>query len=48
MTTITTSVGNGVDKVVNDVATAWEATWPVLAQISFEFALHTAVAALLS
>ena len=48
MTDITTSIGNGVDRFTNDVATAWEATWPVLAQLSFEFALHTAFAALLS
>ena len=48
MTDITTSIGNCVDKVVNDVTTAAEAALPVLAQISFEYALHVAFAALLS
>ena len=42
------NIAEGITKVVNDVATAWEATWPVLAELSFEFALHTAVSALLS
>ena len=48
MTNITTSIGNGVDKVVNDVTTAAEAALPVLAQFSFEYALHAAFAVLLS
>ena len=48
MTTITTSIGNGVDKLVNDVTTAAEAALPLLAQLSFEYALHAAFAALLS
>ena len=48
MTDITTSIGNGVVKVVNDVTTAAEAALPVLAQFSFEYALHVAFAALLS
>ena len=48
MTTITTNIGNGFDKVVNDVTTAAEAALPVLAQISFEYALHAAFTALLS
>ena len=48
MTTITTSIGNGVDKVVNDVTTAAEAALPVLAQFSFEYALQLAFNAFLS
>ena len=48
MTNITTSIGNGVDKVVNDVTTAAEVALPVLAQFSFEYALHAAFAVLLS
>lgn len=48
MTTITTNIGNGVDKFTNDVATAWEATWPVLADASFQYALQLAFNALLS
>ena len=42
MTSITTSIGNGVDKVMNDVTTAAEAAMPVLAQASFELALQYA------
>ena len=48
MTTITTNIGNGFDKVVNDVTTLAEAALPVLAQFSFEYALHVAFTALLS
>ena len=48
MTYIRTSIGDGVDKVVHDVTTAAEAALPVLAQFSFEYALHVAFAALLS
>jgi hypothetical protein len=48
MTDITTSIGNGVDKFVNDVTTVAEAALPVLAQFSFEYALHVAFAALFS
>ena len=48
MTDITTSIGNGVDKVVNDITTAVEAALPVLAQFSFEYALHVAFSAILS
>ena len=48
MTNITTNIANGVDKVVNDVTTAAETAFPYIADIAFEFALHTAVAALLS
>ena len=48
MNTITTNIGNGFDKVVNDVTTAAEAALPVLAQFSFEYALHAAFTALLS
>lgn len=48
MTTITTKIGNGFDKVVNDVTTVAEAALPVLAQFSFEYALHVAFTALLS
>ena len=46
MTTITTNIGNGVDKVVNDVTTAAEAALPVLAQASFDLALQYAFQAL--
>ena len=46
MTYITTSIGNGVDKVVNDVTTAAEAAMPVLAQASFDLALQYAFQAL--
>ena len=48
MTTTTTNIGNGFDKVVNDVTTVAEAALPVLAQFSFEYALHVAFSALLS
>ena len=48
MTNITTNIANGVDKVVNDVTTAAEAALPVLAQASFEYALHATFEALLS
>ena len=48
MTTITTSIGNGVDKLVNDVTTAAEAALLVLAQLSYEYALNFAFTALLS
>ena len=48
MTNITTDIANAVDKVVNDVTTAAEAAMPVLAQFSFEYALHVAITALLS
>lgn len=48
MNIITTSIGNGVDKVVNDVTTAAEVAFPLFAQLSFEYALHAAFAALLS
>ena len=52
MTTITTNIDNGVDKIVNDVTTAAETVLPVLGelslQIAFEYALHAAFAALLS
>ena len=48
MTTITTNIGNGFDKVVNDVTTVAEAALPVLAQFSFEYALHVAFTALMS
>ena len=46
MTTITTNIGNGVAKVVNDVTTAAEAALPVLAQASFDLALQYAFQAL--
>ena len=46
MTTITTDIANGVDKVVSDVTTAAEAAFPVLAQVSFELALQYAFQAL--
>ena len=46
MTTITTNIGNGVDKVVNDVTTAAEAALPVPAEASFELALQYAFQAL--
>ena len=39
MTNITTNIANGVDKVVNDVTTAAEAALPVLADLTFDFAL---------
>ena len=48
MTSVTTDIANAVDKVVNDVTTAAETAFPYIADIAFEFALHTAVAALLS
>ena len=48
MTNITTDIANAVDKVVNDVTTAAEAALPVLAQASFEYALHATFEALLS
>ena len=48
MTNITTSIANGVDKVVNDVTTAAEAVLPVLADLTFDSALHVAFTALLS
>ena len=48
ITDITTSIGNGVDKVVNDITPAAEAALPVLAQFSFEYALHVAFSTLLS
>ena len=48
MTNITTNIANGVDKVVNDVTTAAEAAMPVLADLTFDFALHVAFSALLS
>ena len=52
MTDITTSIGNGVDKVVNDFTTAAETVLPVLGelslQIAFEYVLHAAFVALLS
>ena len=47
MTTITTNIANGVDKVVNDVTTAAEAALPVLAEASFQYALQLAFNALL-
>ena len=46
MTNITTNIANGVDKVVNDVTTAAEAAMPVLADLTFDFALHVAFQAL--
>ena len=46
MTSITTDIANAVDKVVNDVTTAAEAALPYIADIAFEFALHTAAMAL--
>ena len=45
MTYITTSIGNDVDNFVNDFTTAAEAALPVLAQFSFEYALHVAFSA---
>ena len=48
MTTITTNIGNGVDKVVNDVTTVAESALPLLADLTFDFALHVAFTALLS
>ena len=47
-TTITTDIANAVDKLVNDVTTAAEAAFPLLAQFSFEYALQLAFSALLS
>ena len=46
MTSITTSIGNGLDKFANDVTTAAEAAMPVLAQASFDLALQYAFQAL--
>ena len=46
MPDIITTIGNGIEKVVNDVTTAAEAALPYIADIAFEFALHTAVMAL--
>ena len=48
MSDIMTIVGDGIDKVTNDVTTAAEAALPVLAQFSFEYALQLAFNALLS
>ena len=48
MTSVTTDIANAVDKVVNDVTTAAEAAMPVLADLTFDFALHVAFTALLS
>ena len=46
MPDIITTIGNGIEKVVNDVTTAAEAALPYIADIAFEFALHTAAMAL--
>ena len=48
MTTTTTNIGNGFNKVVNDVTTVAEAALPVLAHFSFEYALHVAFTAMMS
>ena len=45
MSDIITTIGNEIEKVVNDVTTAAEAAFPYIADIAFEFALHAAVAA---
>ena len=46
MPDIITTIGNGIEKVVNDVTTAAEAAMPVLAQASFDLALQYAFQAL--
>ena len=52
MSNIMTTIGDGIEKVANDVTTAAETVLPVLGelslQIAFEYALHAAFAALLS
>ena len=48
MSDIMTNIVNGIDKFANEVAAAWEATWPVLAQIGFDAMLNVAFSAVLS
>ena len=48
MPIIMSTIGDGIEKVANDVTTAVESALPVLAQFTFEYALHAAFAALLS
>jgi hypothetical protein len=42
------TIGDGIEKVANDITTAAEAALPVLANLTFDFALHAAFTALLS
>ena len=51
MSNTLSKMGDGIDKIVNDITTTAETTLPVLTelslQIGFEFLLHTAIASLL-
>lgn len=48
MSDIISAIGDRIEKVANDITTPAKAALPVLASLTFAFALHAAFTALLS